>query len=244
MKKILVIGDACIDIYTFTNIYSLAPDKPVPVLKPIKVIESPGMAGNVYENLKILRENVYLVCNANWKKNIKNRIVDSSTNHMFVRLDSVSECARIDLTTIDYSADCIIISDYDKGFLNESDINEICSKHPLTFLDSKKILGRWAESCTYIKINEHEYHRSKDAIDKNLSEKIIQTRGSNGTIFQGRVFNVDKQDVIDVSGAGDAFLAALVHCFVENHSIVEAIDFANYKASQVVKRRGMTKLEL
>ena len=75
MKKILVIGDACKDVYTFTNIQSFAPDKPVPVLNPINVIESPGMAGNVYENLKVLRENVYLICNSNWRENIKNRIV-------------------------------------------------------------------------------------------------------------------------------------------------------------------------
>ena len=243
MKKILVIGDACKDVYTFTDIYSLAPDKPVPVLKPIKIIESPGMAANVYENLKILRENVHLICNSNWVENVKNRIVDNSTNHMFVRLDSVSECERIDLSKIDYSADCIVISDYNKGFLNEADIHEICSKHPLTFLDSKKILGEWAEVCTYIKINEHEYLRSEKTIDKYLSEKIIQTRGSNGTIFQGKVFNVEKQDIIDVSGAGDAFLAAMVHYFIEKNSIIEAIDFANYKASQVVKRRGITKLE-
>lgn len=244
MKKILVIGDACKDVYTFTNIQSFAPDKPVPVLTPINVVESPGMAGNVYENLKVLRENVHLICNSNWRENIKNRIVDYATNHMFLRIDSVSNDKRIDLSTLDYSADCIVLADYDKGFLTEDDIHEISSKHSLTFLDSKKILGSWAESCTFIKINEYEYLRSKSVIETKLSEKTIQTRSSKGTLFQGKVFNVEKQDVIDVSGAGDAFMAALVHHFIENKSIYDAINFANLKASQVVKRRGMTKLEL
>jgi len=244
VKKILVIGDACKDIYTFTKINSFAPDKPVPVLTPLKVIESPGMAGNVYENLKILRKDVHLICNLNWENNIKNRIVDDATNHMFIRIDTISENKRIDLDTIDFGADCIIISDYNKGFLHEDDIKEICTKHPLTFLDSKKILGDWAKACTFIKINENEFIRSKGSIDRDLAEKIIQTRGSSGTVFKDKVFDVEKHDVIDVSGAGDAFMAALVHDFIENNSIHNAIEFANYKASQVVKRRGMSKLEL
>ena len=37
--------------------------------------------------------------------------------------------------------DAIIISDYCKGFINEYDIEYIAQAHPLTFLDTKRILG-------------------------------------------------------------------------------------------------------
>jgi bifunctional ADP-heptose synthase (sugar kinase/adenylyltransferase) len=152
-KRVLVIGDACQDIYTYCNIKQLAPDKPVPVLVPINEVKGFGMAGNVYENLRILNENIDIVCNNDWNKVTKNRFVDLETNHMFVRVDSDYHIPRINLDDVSYDYDCIVISDYNRGFLSEEDISHICSNHPLTFLDTKKILGDWANSATFLKIN-------------------------------------------------------------------------------------------
>jgi bifunctional ADP-heptose synthase (sugar kinase/adenylyltransferase) len=242
-KRILVIGDACQDVYTYCNIKQLAPDKPVPVLVPINEIRSLGMAGNVFENLRILNSNTDILCNKDWEKVTKNRFVDLETNHMFVRLDSDYQVPRINLNEINYDYDCIVISDYNRGFLSEDDISQICSNHPLTFLDTKKILGEWASTATYLKINEHEYLRSKDKISDAMWDKIIETRGSKGSLFRGQNYETEPQEVIDVSGAGDAFLAALVHRYLETQSIPSAIIFANSKASEVVRKRGVTKLE-
>ena len=52
-KRILVIGDSCIDIYSYCKSTRLAPDKPVPVLEVIETIETPGMAFNVF-NLSLI----------------------------------------------------------------------------------------------------------------------------------------------------------------------------------------------
>ena len=242
-KRILVIGDACQDVYTYCNIKKLAPDKPVPVLVPINETRSLGMAGNVYENLRILNSDTDILCNKDWEKVTKNRFVDLETNHMFVRLDSDYQVPRIDLKEVVYDYDCIVISDYNRGFLSEDDISQICSNHPLTFLDTKKLLGEWASSATFLKINEHEYSRSKDKISADLWAKTIETRGSKGSSFRGQNYATEPQEVIDVSGAGDAFLAALVHEYLQNLSMPSAIVFANSKASEVVRKRGVTKLE-
>ena len=40
----------------------------------------------------------------------------------------------------------VIISDYDKGFLTAEDIEYIYTNHPQVFLDTKKILGNWANA--------------------------------------------------------------------------------------------------
>ena len=242
-KRILVIGDACQDIYTYCKIKQLAPDKPVPVLLPINEVRGFGMAGNVYENLRILNIDTEIICNKDWKKVSKNRFVDLETNHMFVRIDSDFHTPRIDLNEISYDYDCIVISDYNRGFLTEEDISQICSNHPLTFLDTKKILGEWANSATFLKINEHEYLRSKEKISPELWEKTIETRGSKGCFFRGLNYETEPQEVIDVSGAGDAFLAALVHDYLQNESIPSAIIYANSVAAKVVRKKGVTKLE-
>ena len=54
-----------------------------------------------------------------------------------------------------------MISDYNRGFLHEDDIAEICSNHPNVFIDTKKELGLWVKSAAYIKINNVEYEKSK-----------------------------------------------------------------------------------
>ena len=50
-KKILVIGDSCIDSYAYCRSTRLAPDKPVPVLEVLDTVNTPGMAYNVFRNV-------------------------------------------------------------------------------------------------------------------------------------------------------------------------------------------------
>jgi sugar/nucleoside kinase (ribokinase family) len=76
-----------------------------------------------------------------------------------------------------------------------------------------------------------------------LWEKTIETRGSKGCLFQGSNYETEPQEVIDVSGAGDAFLAALVHEYLQSGSIPKAIVYANSIAAKVVRKKGVTKLE-
>ena len=70
--------------------------------------------------------------------------------------------------------DAIIISDYCKGFLKESDIEILSINNTNTFLDTKKILGEWCKNITFIKINQSEYERTKHTVDNlNIDDKLI-----------------------------------------------------------------------
>lgn len=241
MKKILVIGDSCLDVYTYCKTSRLAPDKPVPVLEQIHTVSSPGMAYNVFRNVLSLTKSCDILTNKNWEEYQKVRYVDEKSNHMFMRVDSPQEMEVLSSEEISFDAETIIISDYDKGFLSEETIEYICSNHSQVFLDTKKILGEWAKNAKFIKINNYEYERSKKFIDSHLNDKIIKTIGGDGCEYQGIIFPVKKKvEVLDVSGAGDTFMATLATNYTDTYDIGSAINTANEYASEVVKHKGVT----
>jgi D-beta-D-heptose 7-phosphate kinase/D-beta-D-heptose 1-phosphate adenosyltransferase len=247
MSKVLVIGDSCLDRFVYCRCERLCPEAPVPVLDIIETQESLGMAGNSYRNVISLipKDDCCLITNPGNEHVTKTRYVEKKTNHMFCRIDSHSKIPHITAEVFEkllrdlenFSA--VIISDYNKGFLNEEDIHRIGENHPLVFLDTKKTLGKWAESMTFIKVNRTEYHNSLPFINEKLKDKIIQTLGENGCQYLGNIWSVKKVEVKNLSGAGDAFLAALVVRYIETGCMSEAIKFANDAATSVVQRIGM-----
>ena len=240
-NKILVIGDSCRDVFIYCDALRLCPDVPVPVLNIKNEVDNPGMAKNVHLNIRSIYNYCDVLTNVNWYTITKTRYVDEKSNHTFFRVDTPHDIRRIDLSKINYDYGTIVISDYDRGFLHEDDIEEICSNHSNVFIDTKKILGSWASNAAFIKINDYEYKRSKEFCESiNVCDKIIRTRGDQGCEYQRKNYSVDKIFVQDVSGAGDSFLAGLVVKYVETHSIEESIVFANECASKVVKQRGVT----
>ena len=161
MARIQIIGESCRDIFVYCEAQRLAPDLPVPILQTVNTIENPGMAANVHRNIMTKISDCELLTNLNWKNITKTRYIHQESNHMFIRIDSPHEIEPIDMSKIDYNVDAIVISDYHKGFLSEEAINEICSKHDLVFLDTKKIVKSWAEKATFIKINDYEFRKSE-----------------------------------------------------------------------------------
>jgi len=244
MTRILVIGDSCIDIYSYCKSNRLAPDKPVPVLEVVDTVDTPGMAFNVFNNALSLSnepKGIDLLTNPNYQEVTKNRYVDQSSNHMFLRVDSSTQVERLVRKEIDKEYDTIIISDYDKGFLTTDDIEYICTHHPQVFLDTKKVLDNWANAARFIKINNHEYERSKEYFQNvGVVDKVIQTMGGGGCCYNGKIYSVEEQDVMDVSGAGDTFMAALAVKYTETNDMIMSIEFANQCAAKVVKKKGTT----
>lgn len=244
MKKLLVLGESCRDIFVYCNAERLAPDVPIPVLGIFEQRENPGMAANVERNIKNIFSNVDLYTNDKWREVTKTRYIHHDTNHMFIRVDTDHHIPRVkveDIPLSDY--DIIAISDYNKGFLMEEDIDYITKNHDNVFIDTKKILGNWAENAKFIKINNYEYERSKDKINKKLENKLIHTKGEHGAVFMGKTYPVpNKVEVKDTSGAGDSFFAALIVKYIETGDIEESIKFANECASEVVKHKGVTSI--
>ena len=241
MKDILIIGESCRDVFVYCNADRLCPDLPIPVLNVIDQIENAGMAKNVQRNLLTLID-CDIITNTNWHNVTKTRYVHKSTNHTFIRVDSPHKFNRIDINSVDLTYNTIVISDYNKGFLNTEDIEYICSNHNNVFLDTKKILGKWAEKAKFIKINNYEYTNSKPFLNDILSSKIIHTDGSNGATYQNINYSVDEVELKDSSGAGDAFMAALVYKYYKTQNIEESIKFANIRASKVVSEAGVTTI--
>ena len=241
MKKILVVGESCRDIFVYCKANRLCPDIPVPALSIVNQIENPGMAKNVERNICSIFENCDIVTNEGWENVTKTRYMHLDSNHMFIRVDTDHVIPRIDVKKVPLDYDIIAISDYNKGFLTEEDIKYLCENHDNVFIDTKKILGDWALGVKFIKINNYEYEHSKDVMPKELKDKVIHTKGETGAVFQGKTYPVkNKVEVKDVSGAGDSFFAALLVKYAETGDIEQAINFANDCASSAVQHKGVS----
>jgi ribokinase len=91
----------------------------------------------------------------------------------------------------------------------------------------------------YIKLNQQEYYNNKEIVNRNL-EKFVITLGAEGAQYLGTKYPSPKpQETIDVSGAGDTFIASLTIKYLETNKITEAIEFANKMSSIVVSKRGV-----
>ena len=247
--RILVIGDKCTDHYTYGTVDRLCPDVPAPVFKPTRSILTNGMGGNVARQLQDWG------CDVNTKFNEefinKKKYIDEKTNHTLLRVDIEPEVKRIlpqELRLLLASAedkwDAIVVSDYGKGYLDHSSIEFICQSHPMVFVDTKKQIDLFLKDVAFIKINEPEWEATKDNINpRDWEDKIIVTLGSEGCMYNDKVYPVSIVDVLDLSGAGDTFMCGLVMKYVQTENIEEAIHFANDCAMRVVQKKGVAVLD-
>ena len=243
--KILVIGDSCTDVFIYGHSTRMCPEAPVPIFEPSRTVTNDGMAGNVRANLESLGASVNLITN---KEQItKTRYVDVKSNQMFLRVDSIDRVRpAFDINRVDWDVDAVIVSDYDKGFLTESDIHEISKRHELTFIDTKKPINLQTFSdYTFIKMNEWEWELCEKAGAKyeEWADKLIITMSEKGCLYKDVVFPVNNDiEVRDLSGAGDTFMASLVYKYANTESITDAIKFANECATKVVQKKGVTTI--
>ena len=138
MPKIQVIGESCQDVFVYCDAIRLAPDLPVPVLTEKRVEKNPGMAANVYRNILSYVNDCSIVTNKNWEKTTKTRYVHEDSNHLFLRVDSPHEVGVLDTSSLELNSEILVISDYNKGFLSESVIEELCKNEDFKN-DLKKI---------------------------------------------------------------------------------------------------------
>ena len=86
----------------------------------------------------------------------------------------------------------------------------------------------------YYQILELKYDATNEEIINSYKNKI--KKYTNLAFLN----ETQKVEVKDLSGAGDSFMAALVIEYLNTNNIEDAIKFANKKASEVVKHRGVT----
>ena len=237
--KILIIGDSCIDKFIYGECNRICPEAPVPVFSPINSTKNDGMAKNVFNNFKSLAPDWDIDFITNPNGIIKTRLVDVKTNQMLLRIDDNDKCSRF--TGLDKleEYDAVVISDYNKGFLNEEDIEYIVNKYPLTFIDSKKIFGEWVMNTSFIKINHQEYEKNKENL-VDYKGQLIVTLGEKGVKWGNLIHPPSRQaEVSDLSGAGDTFFASFVYHYLSHKSISNSIYFAQNCSLEVIEKKGV-----
>jgi len=240
--RILLIGDSCDDVYVYGSIERMCfesrlVNEGTPVIKVENSITKPGMAKNVYENLISLDQHVDFYTNKEITKKV--RVVDSN-NKSIVRIDyndSVKPCDISIFTDLDLKTyDCIVISDYDKGYVSKEVIKYLTGNFDGDiFVDSKKQDLSNYEKCI-IKINDHEYSLVK-GFPKNY--QLIVTLGKDGARWKDKYFSpYPCEEVNDICGAGDTFFASFIVSYLQNKSFEKSIQVANQCASYVLKYIG------
>jgi D-beta-D-heptose 7-phosphate kinase/D-beta-D-heptose 1-phosphate adenosyltransferase len=163
-----------------------------------------------------------------------------------------------------YNADYLVLSDYNKGVIQDAkSIIQNCGLK--TFVDPKSALENYSGSFV-LKPNLSEftswanltqsfdiesfihdnYFKLINARNKLKVINLIITCGEDGCILvteKVRLFRAPTTNTVDVTGAGDTFLAALVCKFKETDNIIKAIQYANLAASIAVSKKGTAYVE-
>lgn len=234
--KVLLLGDNCLDIYRYGTVDRISPEAPVPIFKLSYEEQKPGMAANVRSNLEAFGVEVKAYLGP---KSEKTRLIDIKSRQHIVRIDNdiISEPIHVESVEDLQIYDAVVISDYNKGWISYKTVKDIAATYlgPI-FVDSKKPDLEQFKGC-FVKVNEKEH---KESISK--AEHMIITLGSEGAMYKGKMYPTDKVEVVDVCGAGDTFLAALVFQYLNTKNIESAIYFANRAGAISVQHSGVYTL--
>ncbi len=258
MKKVLVIGELCNDYFIYGDCPRICPEAPVPVFRPKRKTVNQGMAGNTRNNIQSLRQEWEISLLSNDNPITKTRFIDEESGQMIIRVDKNDAATPIKFKSIPSlikGYDAVVFSDYCKGFIDAPTIEDISSacreKDILTFLDTKKPLGKWVKSVDYLKINSNEaksyYEVSGKDIPPIANKATIITKGAAGCEVHlpkspSYIVNGYPSEVVEVSGAGDSFLSGFVCRMLETNDLNEACSYANLVASIAVSHRGVVSV--
>ena len=230
--RILLVGDACLDIYWFGVVDRISPEAPVPVFQYKYTEQHAGMAGNVLINLETLGCEVVEVCK---DTGTKTRLIDLRSKQQITRIDNetaVTPLTFADLGVIDY--DAIVVSDYNKGSVSYELIEQIIQTGLPVFVDTKKTDLKRFEGA-WVKINELEYSKISSEC-----KGLIVTRGARGAsvIHHSIECPAPEVEVADVTGAGDTFLAAFAYQYLGTTNLVQSVRFAIDASAVTVQHLG------
>jgi len=190
------------------------------------------MAYNVYNNLVNLGAKVDIITEFRERKH---RYIDNKTGQQLIRIDEKRKAEQVDTSEENLNNyDAVVVSDYNKGFIEEGDIKELRQKFdgPI-FVDTKKKDLSQFDGC-FVKINQYEYEQAE-----YLTDELIITYGSKKVEYKNRSYIPPKVETHDVCGAGDTFLASLIFKYLEEYDMDQAIKFAMQAASVTVQHIGV-----
>ncbi len=238
----------------------------------------------LFKNIEIKREKIFTdLANINPIK-IRYYVDDRQYMREDNEINNLNKISVISNELIDqivFNHDIIVVADYQKGCFDSDKLSYLiktCNNlsKPL-FIDTKNKNIRSVQNAFCLKINKKEFNylfkkneileeqplkllkdKIKEARLNSNIKNLIVTLGSEGciastekdVIFCPAVIS----DVIDITGAGDAFISALVYSFLNkafergqnpffNSIAMDNINFANSGASSVVSKKGTLPLD-
>lgn len=236
--KVLLIGDACWDVYIFVEEIRKNPEYEAPLLTEIGRLINGGMGMHTARCLKALGLEVTEVFPRELSDKV--RIIDNDSGRQYFRLDKdVNPGISVALESYDLdNYDCIVISDYDKGFISTHTIRYLQDNfNKPIFLDTKKRnLGDF-NKC-FIKINTDEANKAI-----SIPNGTVITQGVYGAYVKDSFSDTIRLpslnvDCLDVCGAGDAFLAGYVYGFMKTKAMVKSITYGIVNSGLSVAKRG------
>jgi len=167
------------------------------------------------------------------------------------------------VSTILKNSDIVILSDYNKGVLNDNTINHILNnakEHNVpVIVDPKKEDFSIYKGANILTPNLNELKRASQItisdddsivlacnslIKKNGFEYIVTTKGDKGMTIVGENFvkHIEAYSIEnpDVTGAGDTVVSALALAFSNTQDLEISVNFANIAAANVVSKSGTT----
>jgi len=240
--KVLVLGDVIIDKYIYGTSERLSPEAPVPIVKYQKEVWTIGGAGLVYENLKSLSIDVTLF-KTEQPSSIKTRVI--CDGHYVTRIDDdkhadsaavLDAVQATDFTKYDY----VILSDYNKGVLDESlDIIEHLNAFGCKVIVDPKEHANHYKGAWLVKPNNSEFTKFGFI---SWQGNIITTNAGGNVVasIEDEVYNVPVEDVevSDVTGAGDCFLAAFVYGLTKQYTYKHCLELAIKGSREAVTHVG------
>lgn len=201
---------------------------------------------------------------------IKRRVV--AGNQQLLRIDTESVLPLADQTFREVVSslgselerfDCVIISDYGKGFVTSALVGILVASGKPVFADPKGSDYKKYEGCAVITPNQKEFSiavasfgieageiatNALDLLGRIGVSKILVTRGSDGMTMitrDGDSFHRDAtaRKVYDVTGAGDTVIAVLSLALSSGLDDETAVEIANEAAGIAVETVGTTPVD-
>ena len=195
----------------------------------------------------------------------KARIIETTYHQQLIRMDheSILGIENTDITRVlsvvhEIKPDLIIISDYKKGFIDESLAKLLIETKIPVIADAKPGRLPWFRWAMLMKPNFKEFREqlgaegenTDDFIEKygaklahDLDTNLVITRSEHGASIVekwGKIQHIptEAQEVFDVTGAWDTYIAAMGIAIVNGKTITEAAQFGNKASGIVVGKVG------
>ncbi len=227
------------------------------------------------KNLVSIDKNIKseLITIENYSSPVKTRYIKNSDHLLRVdkEMNSFKKSKKL-LSNINKSllknikkSNLVIISDYNKGFINKSLIKEIAKiakkNHKIIIADPKKInLGTYA-NIDILTPNQKELNDAAGKLLKNESEivafgksiitkynikEILLTRSEKGMLLIGhdyiKKYKANAKKVCDVTGAGDTVVSTLALMKAIGLNTEISAEISNYAAGIAISKHGTSTL--